>query len=256
MRLSFCLCLAFLAAMPAAAQSTDPPDEGYYLEVNRVGFDGADFHHLRPYTPSAGVGQWRETKGWVEAGRRTGAWEYGLRLGWAEEAIARRVDPAGPFSLENAQHLELDYVTVGPSVAWSRPLGERLGLRVEADTWAGFTLTDGLSSAGLDGAGFRAMSTLGYRVGTEQVAVVPTVGLYGRLVHRFADEGVQPFYGGPRFPETSSASDLELGIRTALPLLMRLGGVTAALEPYVDWGSGTSSNGLRTSGGIGIRVGF
>lgn len=256
MRLSFCFCLALSFLLPAAAQHADTTRHGYFFQIERVGYQAADLYTVRPFAPSSGVGQWRETTGRFSAGRRVGDWEVGVRMGWAEEALTRRRDPDLPLSLDNYERLELQHVTVGPRVAWTRPLGERLGLRVETEAWADFGMTDGLSSVGLDGAGFRTMSTVGYRVGTDRVAVVPTVGLYGQLVHRFADTGVRSPYGGPAFPSSGAVSDFELGIRTALPVLLRLGGVTTAIEPYLDWGSGTSSDGLRIGGGIGLRVGF
>ena len=254
--LCFVAPLLALCALPAAAQTTS--HSGYYVDLERVAQNSADDVLRRPFSAYSRTGQLTTTHWRLAVGRQVGEWEIGARFGWAEESLAQFIDPdqAHPTSASDLQFVDLTYVTVGPNAAWTRPLGERVGVRVEGEAWAGFSMTDSYSTLSLDGAGVRAMGSLGYRIGSNRLAVSPTLGVYGRLAHRFADEGVRSPYGGRPFPATAAVSDLELGLRTALPVLLRVGGVTSTLSPYVDWGSGTHTNGLRVGAGIGLRVSF
>lgn len=251
-----CSLLLLSAALPAFAQQDDTPSERFVIEYDRVAFEASDDLLLRPFEPGVEVGQRFRTLGRFGVGRRLGAWTLGLRLGWAEEQLSRRVNRDEPFRPGNVQQLDLSYLTLGPSGSYRRLLTERMEMQADIDAWVGFATTDGPSSAGLDGAGFRVQATTGYRIGSKPLSFVPTLGVYGRLAHRFADGGVESPYGGLPFPPSAAVSDFEMGVRTALPVVLRIGGVSGTMETYVDWGSGTATNGLRTNVGVGFRIGL
>lgn len=248
MRLSFCLCLVFLAALPAAAQSTLGLKPGAYVHYEPIGLGrsygtngyntdgyGSTSHHVL----TAGI-------------VREDGWDYGLRVGTFTDG-AFRLDAS-----DYGERYDVRSYLVGAVVGRTTPRTDRWATRLQGETWALLDTQRGIGSLGIGSVGARLDASTGYRVGYEGFSLTPTLGAYVQSEHRFGSSFVASGPGDtqPTLYGIPARTDLEIGLRAALPLLFRLGRVPITLVPSLEMGVGSAGFGSTGRAGLGVQVDF
>ena len=243
MRFSLVLAAAMLAALPAASQST-------------LGLKPGGYVHYEPFAlgRTYGVNSYGSSHHLLTAGIvREDGWDVGLRVG-AFTNSAVRFDRGGTFGERYDVHSYL----VGAVVGRTTPRSERWATRLQGETWVLLDDQSGLNTLSIGSAGVRLDASTGYRVGYEGFSLTPTLGAYVQSEHRFGNSFVTygPGDAQPTFYGVPAQTDLEVGLRAALPLLFKLGGVPLTLIPSLEMGVGSRDFGSAGRAGLGVQVDF
>jgi hypothetical protein len=189
---------------------------------------------------------------------REDGWDLGVRVGaFRNEYGYFTEDQAGGFP---GGYYAVDSYLLGAVVGRTLPQTDRWANRVQGEAWTLFDAPDGIYSLGFRAIGGRAGVSTGYRVGYEGFSLTPTIGAYAQAEHRFgspfATWDQRDLFGQPAYSAAPAGTDLEVGLRAALPLLFKIGGVPLSLVPTLEAGIGSYTIGPRVRGGLGLQVDF